>query len=68
MFWGQFCKAIDNSAIAPITKFTYLLELLEPKVKVLYQSPSLFPRGLQQSKSHLRRQMWQRVGDREVLH
>ena len=27
-FWGQFIEAIDKSSIAPITKFTYLRELL----------------------------------------
>ena len=32
-FWGQFSEAIDKSTIAPISKLTYLLELLEPKVK-----------------------------------
>ena len=32
-FWGQFTEAIDKSSIAPICKLTYLLELLEPKVK-----------------------------------
>ena len=31
-FWGQFNEAIDKSSIAPITKFTYLRELLSPKV------------------------------------
>ena len=29
-FWGQSSEAIDKSLLAPITKFTYLLELLEP--------------------------------------
>ena len=32
-FWGHFTEAIDKSSIAAITKFTYLLELLEPNVK-----------------------------------
>jgi hypothetical protein len=32
-FWGQFVEAIDKSSIAPISKLTYLLELLEPNVK-----------------------------------
>ena len=32
-FWGQFSEAIDKRSIAPISKLTYLLELLEPKVK-----------------------------------
>ena len=34
-FWGQFSEAIDKSSIAPITKFTYLRELLSPKAKVV---------------------------------
>ena len=32
-FWGQFSENIDQSAIAPVTKFSYLRELLEPKVR-----------------------------------
>ena len=32
-FWGQFTKAVDKSSIAPVSKLTYLLELLVPKVK-----------------------------------
>ena len=34
-FWGQFTEAIDKSSIAPITKFTYLLELLEPQITIV---------------------------------
>ena len=32
-FWGQFSENIYQSAIAPVTKFSYLRELLEPKVR-----------------------------------
>ena len=32
-FWGQFTEAVDKSSIAPVSKLTYLLELLVPKVK-----------------------------------
>ncbi|CAB4015414.1 Hypothetical predicted protein [Paramuricea clavata] len=32
-FWGQFSENIDQSAIAPVTKFSYLRELLEPKAR-----------------------------------
>ncbi|XP_028414393.1 uncharacterized protein LOC114537543 [Dendronephthya gigantea] len=32
-FWGQFSENIDQSNIAPVTKFSYLRELLEPKVR-----------------------------------
>ena len=31
--FGVNSEAIDKSSIAPISKLTYLLELLEPKVK-----------------------------------
>ena len=32
-FWGQFTKIIDKTSATPITKFPYLRELLEPRVK-----------------------------------
>ena len=32
-FWGQFCEAIDKASIAGVTKFSYLRELLAPKLK-----------------------------------
>ena len=38
-FWGHFTEAIDKSSIAAITKFTYLLELLEPNVKLSETGP-----------------------------
>jgi hypothetical protein len=31
-FWGQFKAEIDNSEASKITKFSYLKELIEPKV------------------------------------
>ena len=44
-FWGQFSEAVDRSPIAPITKFTYLLESLEPKVKRCVEGLPLTPEG-----------------------
>ena len=32
-FWGQFTETIDKTTMPPITKFTYLCELLDPKIK-----------------------------------
>ena len=32
-FWGQFTEAIDKTGVQPITKFSYLRELLDVKVK-----------------------------------
>ena len=33
-FWGQFSEAIDKSSIASVTKFSYLRELLAPKLRM----------------------------------
>ena len=32
-FWGQFIEGIDKSDMVAITKFSYLKEFLEPKVR-----------------------------------
>ena len=32
-FWGQFSETIEKTSVAPITKFSYLRELLDAKVK-----------------------------------
>ena len=52
-FWGQFCEAIDKSSIAPITKFTYLLELLEPKIKRCIEALPFTPEGYNRAKAIL---------------
>ena len=49
-FWGQFSEAIDKSLFAPITKFTYLLELLEPNVKRGVESLPFSPEGYNRAK------------------
>lgn len=52
-FWGQFTEGIDKSSIAPITKFTYLLELLSPKVKICVESLPFSSEGYNRAKSIL---------------
>ena len=37
-FWGQFIETIDKTTMPPITKFTYLCELLDPKIKHIVDS------------------------------
>ena len=32
-FWGQYSETIDKSNVAPVTKFTYLRELLDDRVR-----------------------------------
>ena len=32
-FWGQYSKTIDKTNVPPVTKFTYLRELLDAKVR-----------------------------------
>jgi hypothetical protein len=52
-FWGQFNEAIDKSSIAPITKFTYLRELLSPKVKPCVETLPFSSEGYNRAKSIL---------------
>ncbi|CAB3988461.1 Hypothetical predicted protein [Paramuricea clavata] len=60
--WGQFSEAIDKSSVAPTTKFTYLLELLEPKAKRCVEALPFNPEGYNRAKaSHFARQIWQRA-------
>jgi len=32
-FWGQYSESIDKSSVPPVTKFTYLRELLDARVR-----------------------------------
>ena len=52
-FWGQFTEAIDKSSIAPISKFTYLCELLSPKVKRCVEALPFSAKGYNRAKSVL---------------
>ena len=52
-FWGQFSEAIDKSSVAPITKFTYLLELLEPQAKRCVEALPFNPEGYNRAKAIL---------------
>ena len=53
-FWGQFSEAVDKSTIAPISKFTYLCELLEPSVKRVVEALPFTPEGYNRVKSILK--------------
>ena len=52
-FWGHFTEANDKSSIAAITKFTYLLELLEPNVKRSVESLPFTVEGYNRAKTIL---------------
>lgn len=53
-FWGQFTEAIDKSPVSPITKFNYLLELLEPKAKRCVEALPFNPEGYNREKAILK--------------
>ena len=55
-FWGQFTETIDKTYIAPITKFTYLCELLDPKIKHVVDSLPFTPEGYNRAKAILQEQ------------
>ena len=53
-FWGQFSEAIDKSSIAPISKFTYLCELLTSKVKRTVEALPYTSEGYNRAKAILK--------------
>ena len=52
-FWGQFTENIDKSLATPITKFAYLRELLDAKVRRTVQVLPFTPEGYNRAKSIL---------------
>ena len=52
-FWSQFMEEIDKSGMAPITKFSYLKEFVEPKVRKIIDVLPFTPEGYNRAKSIL---------------
>ena len=54
-FWGQFEAQIDKSSVAAVTKFSYLKELVEPKVRKLIDGLPFTVDGYDKAKDLLNR-------------
>ena len=52
-FWAQFSGAIDKTIVAPITKFTYLRELVDTKVGRTIEALPFTTEGYNRAKSIL---------------
>ena len=52
-FWGQFPEAIDKSSVLPVTKFTYLPELLDDRVRKTIEALPHSPEGYNRAKAIL---------------
>ena len=52
-FWEQFSETIDKTSVAPITKFAYLRELLDDKVKRAVETLPFTPEGYNRAKAIL---------------
>ena len=52
-FWGQFSETIDKTNVAAITKFSYLRELLDSKVRRTIEALPFTPEGYNRAKSIL---------------
>ena len=67
-FWGQFTEAIDKTGVQPITKFSYLRELLDVKVKRAIEALPFTAEEYNRAKSILSREVWKGVRNRQSLH
>ena len=52
-FWGQFLETIDKTSVDAITKFSYLRELLDSKVRRTMEALPFTPEGYNREKSIL---------------
>ena len=66
-FWGQFTETIDKSNIAAVSKFAYLRELLDSKVKKHHRSIALHGGRIQPGQKYLTREIWQGDGNCESI-
>lgn len=68
-FWGQFTETIDKTSVPPITKFSYLRELLDFKVKrTIDRGVALHSRGIQSGEEYPKREVRKGVRNRQSLH
>ena len=51
--WGQFSETIDKTSVAPITKFTYLRELVDKKIGRTIEALPFTAEGYNRAKSIL---------------
>ena len=56
-FWGQFDVEIDRSNLTLVTKFSYLKEFVNPKVRILIDGCHLLQRDIIEAKLFLARNM-----------
>lgn len=54
-FWGEFSENIDKTNVAPITKFTYLRELVTPQVSRMIEALPSLQRGITARRAYSRR-------------
>ena len=52
-FWGQFSETIDKTSVVAITRFSYLRELLDSKVRRTIEALSFTPEGYNRARSVL---------------
>ena len=53
-FWNQFEAEIDRTEVAAVTKFSYLKELVDPKVKTTIDGLPFTTEGYQRAKNILK--------------
>ena len=60
-FWGQYSEIIDKSSVPPVTKFSYLRELLDHKVKKAVEGLRHTAEGYNRAVSILRTDLERKV-------
>ena len=58
-FWNQFKAEIDSFDISPIRKFSYLKELVDPKVRSMIDALPFNSEGYFTSEEYFNNQVWE---------
>ena len=66
-FWGQFSETIDKTNVAAITKFSYLRELLDFKVKKTVEALPFTSEGYNRAKSILQEKFGKSLSSQPIL-
>ena len=63
-FWNKFCAEIESTNLAPVTKFAYLKELLQPQVRADIDGLPFSTEGYERAKNILQSEYGENLGNR----
>ena len=67
-FWSKFVAEVDSTDLAAVSKFAYLKELIEPKVRINIDGLPFTTEGYARAEKHSSDGIWETVRDSKRIH